>query len=451
MDQSRREVLRVGAGLAGAGLLSGLAGCGEVSNVIDGGGSASAYYRDWLVAPDEIEMGDHYSYFSMRPSDMDGDEELSDTDAFDLLEEYVESDSALGPTGVNFDDIDELTSIESRILIAEGSFTLEDMVDELEDEDYDQEEELDSGSQIFLNGSAGKAFGVSSGTIVAASGSLSMPSEGAQPPSPPSDGDTVTENVRSISYGETVTGRVTEDDPEGDRGPQEPITFQGSEGDVITIHMLADEDTFLYLQDPDGNLVARNDDGGSGYNSSITTYTLQSSGEYTVLATSYSDSYYTTEYTYRLSLDLLYSPDELVDTVETVIGVQNGDTESYEAANEYAGPLFDAVGGGVLATGQTYEQEEDDNPENGVLEDSVGKGLSFSLAGDGEFNVTGAVVYEDEGDVDDGDIEDWADEGTGLANEELDDISTSTNGNVGTFSGVCDVDELFSDSSNVSL
>jgi hypothetical protein len=68
--------------------------------------------------------------------------------------------------------------------------------------------------------------------------------------------------------------------------------------------------------------------------------------------------------------------------------------------------------------------------------------MAFSF-GDGEFNVTGAVVYEDEGDVDDGDVEDWGDEGTLLANGEIDDISTSTNGRVATFSGVCDYDELF--------
>ena len=443
MEQSRRNVLRTGAGLASAGLLSSLAGCGGVPFVGGGGlGGGGAFYRNWLVAPDSIGNGDHYAFAGIRPSDMDGNSELSDTDAFDLIKDSIEGDAVLGPTGIDFESINALTSLANGIYVAEGSFTVEDIVEELEDNDYEEESELDSGERVFLNGGAGVAFAVSSGTIVSAR-AQSGSGSGPEPPERPDSGDDVQQDVRNIGYGETVTGRLDDSDPSGRRGNYEPITFQGSAGDVITIDMVSDGDTYLILDGPDGNEVIRDDDGGSGFDSRIEAFTLEESGEYTIIATSFST--YST-FDYRLSLSLLRSPDDLVDTVETVLGAQGGDTESYESANENVGPLVDALGGGVFVFGETYEEVEEDSPENGIIEHAVASGLAFSI-GDGEFNVTGAVVFEDESDVDDGDLEDWADEGTVLANGEIDDVSTSTNGRVATFSGVADYDELYSGAS----
>ena len=418
-------------------MLGGLAGCGALP--FGGGGSGNAFYRDWLVAPDSIEMGDHYSFSGLRPSAMDGNEEFSDTDTFDIFEAGIEGDSGFGPTDVNFEDIDTVTSIASGIYVATGSFTVEDVASELDDNDYDEEDQLDSGERVFLNTDTGSAFGVSSNTIVAAHSVQSGGASGPEPPEEPGPSASVQDDVRSISYGETVTGEIDNADPTGRRGNYEPITFQGSAGDVVTIDMVSDDDTYLLLDDPDGNEVTSNDDYTS-LDSRINAYTLQQSGEYTIIATSYS-SYDT--FSYRLSLNLVRSPDDLVDTVEAVVGVGTGDTESYESANENVGPLVDALGGGALVFGSTFEQVDGDEPESGTLEDSVAAGLAFGF-GDGQFNVTGAVVYDSEGDVDADDVEDWADEGTALANGEIDDVSTSTNGRVATFSGVTDYDELLS-------
>jgi hypothetical protein len=442
MKQSRRDVLRTGAGLATASVLTGLAGCSSIP-VVGGGGGGGAFYRQWLVAPDSVDLGDHYTFSGLRPGDMDGNDEFSDTDAFDAIEGSVEADSALGPTDVDFASIDTMTAYGSGIYVATGSFTVEDVASELDDNDYDEEDELDSGQRVFLSEADSAAFAVDSSTIVAVHGGQSG-SGGIEPPEEPSAGASVQEDVRSIQYGETVTGELDTGDPSGRRGNYEPITFQGSEGDVVTIDMVSDDDTYLFLDDPDGNEVASNDDrnidGEYSLDSRIGEYTLEQSGEYTIIATSFS---YSDTFTYRLSLNLARSPDDLVDTAETILGVQNGDTESYESANENIGPLVDALGGGPVVYGSTFEEEDGDDPENGILENSVAKGLTFSF-GDGEFNITGAVVYEDEGDVDDGDIEDWASDGTALANGEIDDVETSTNGRVGTFSGVADYDELLS-------
>jgi VWFA-related protein len=100
-----------------------------------------------------------------------------------------------------------------------------------------------------------------------------------------------TTDLRSITCGETRQGEIDTDDPYGDRGYFEPITFDGTAGCDVTITMRSDPgDTYLKLYDPDGNLVAENDDIDFGDNlDSRITHTLGSTGQYTIHATSYSD------------------------------------------------------------------------------------------------------------------------------------------------------------------
>ena len=441
MNRSRRDVLRAGAGLASAGILSSLAGCGALPFGGGGIGGGNAFYRDWLVEPDAIDSGDHYSFTAARPADMDGNDEFSDTDAFDSIKNSVEGASGFGPTDVDFEDVSQLTSYANgSVQVATGSFTVEDVTGELDDNDYDDESELESGEQVFLSGASGQAYGVAGGHIIGAFNS-GYGGGGGSGPDQPSSGSGQ-QNASSVSYGETVTSTITDDDSEDyEYGTYEELSFQGSAGEVVTIQTATADnynDVYLYIEDPDGNLVTDE----YSYNNDIYEQTLSASGEYTIIVGSY-DAYYYDDVTYSLSLELVYSPDELVDTVETVAGVQNGDTESYGTAIENASPLFDALGGGVFVTGSTFEQVDGDDPENGTLEDSVAQGLAFSF-GDEEFNVSGVVVYDTEDDVDTGDVEDWADEGTSLANGEIDDVETSSNGRVGTFSGVVDYDDLFS-------
>jgi hypothetical protein len=87
----------------------------------------------------------------------------------------------------------------------------------------------------------------------------------------------------SIQYGETLFGQITESH-EADRW-----TFEGSEGDLITISMEGSSgslDTFLVLLEPDGNEIGFNDDGGLRFNS-VLYARLPKNGTYTIIASRY--------------------------------------------------------------------------------------------------------------------------------------------------------------------
>ncbi len=90
----------------------------------------------------------------------------------------------------------------------------------------------------------------------------------------------VVETAGTVTYGETVTGTLTS------RLPQ-IWTFEGQEGDVVTIAVDADPDATLdpivSLVDPSNQEVALDDDGGEvGLNSLISDFTLPASGTYSL-------------------------------------------------------------------------------------------------------------------------------------------------------------------------
>ena len=93
-----------------------------------------------------------------------------------------------------------------------------------------------------------------------------------------------------LSTGDTVEGEITQDSP---RDPiyddlAESYTFQASDGDTISISQTSEAiDTYIVITDGDGNQVAENDDGGSGFNSQLT-MTAPSDGTYTIWAGSFS-------------------------------------------------------------------------------------------------------------------------------------------------------------------
>jgi hypothetical protein len=78
--------------------------------------------------------------------------------------------------------------------------------------------------------------------------------------------------------------------PTGARGAgyyTDRYTFTGTGGKLATITLSSSSfDTYLYLRDPAGNVIMSNDDGGGGTNSRIS-FTLPSTGTYTIEATSY--------------------------------------------------------------------------------------------------------------------------------------------------------------------
>jgi hypothetical protein len=102
-------------------------------------------------------------------------------------------------------------------------------------------------------------------------------------------GAACTAAVTPIGAGETASGALTSSDCFGPLRPfsyYDQYTFEGVEGTAYTIDMAGAFDTFLYLVDATGGLVAFDDDGGPGLDARISVV-LPASGAYTIHATSW--------------------------------------------------------------------------------------------------------------------------------------------------------------------
>ena len=84
-----------------------------------------------------------------------------------------------------------------------------------------------------------------------------------------------------IEIGETVSGELT------DEVVNQQYLFSANAGDVITVDMTGDFDTYLFVYDMHGVELARNDDGGEDRGSSISELVIPADGEYVVQADSY--------------------------------------------------------------------------------------------------------------------------------------------------------------------
>jgi hypothetical protein len=86
-----------------------------------------------------------------------------------------------------------------------------------------------------------------------------------------------TTKVDTISVGESKSDSL------GGIFEAHNYTFEGTAGQTVTITATAvgDTDPRVYLIDPSGNKIAEDDDGGGGYNASLT-FTLPSTGTYTI-------------------------------------------------------------------------------------------------------------------------------------------------------------------------
>jgi len=94
-------------------------------------------------------------------------------------------------------------------------------------------------------------------------------------------GDFVPVQPRTISYGQTVSGELTDWEMEQD------WRFEGSAGDAVTIYApgVNNLDTYLELYGPNGDLLTEDDDGGAGrvdWAALIERYTLPTSGTYRI-------------------------------------------------------------------------------------------------------------------------------------------------------------------------
>ncbi|GAB4572290.1 MAG: hypothetical protein Kow0077_11310 [Anaerolineae bacterium] len=87
-----------------------------------------------------------------------------------------------------------------------------------------------------------------------------------------------------IAYGQSLSGMLAYP------GQQDIWTFEGHEGDLVTIHMMgADMDAFLQLYDPDGVQIASNDDvpGSGALDARIQRVRLPRDGTYSIVASSF--------------------------------------------------------------------------------------------------------------------------------------------------------------------
>ncbi|MFC7176697.1 hypothetical protein [Halosegnis marinus] len=98
------------------------------------------------------------------------------------------------------------------------------------------------------------------------------------------------QDLRSISYGESARGTIDSEDPAvpSSSAIGEPVTFQGSANDLVSINMQSRAlDTLLVLQGPDGDIVGTDDDGGAERYNSLLETALSADGEYTIWATTF--------------------------------------------------------------------------------------------------------------------------------------------------------------------
>jgi len=129
------------------------------------------------------------------------------------------------------------------------------------------------------------------------------------------------------------------------------------------------------------------------------------------------------------------SPDAIV---EALIDTSVGEEDRYVDENEHFAALSDEWGSPTVAFGSTQEPSEETNAQNGQFEGTTANGISIQVNGD-TTDAKVAYVFEEEGDVDMDDVEEYADTDQF---DDLDDIGTSQNGNVAVITGTIDTDDL---------
>jgi hypothetical protein len=225
-----------------------------------------------------------------------------------------------------------------------------------------------------------------------------------------------------IGYNETIYGYLYD-------GVRDEWRFYGEAGDALQIALDSVEfDPYLELVDPDGLIVADDDDSGGDRNSEIV-YELEITGYFTIIARAYGDS---GEGEYALSLEEVLveptpEPTEVPETGggeieidEVVSGTLIDGTEDFWTFSATAGTtiLIELVSENFDCV---LELRDEDGNELAYDDDSAGDGDSlienFTLDTSGTFvivarayNNSGSGVYElallgiEENDIDYGDL-----------------------------------------------
>jgi len=129
-------------------------------------------------------------------------------------------------------------------------------------------------------------------------GSVVLRDGGIEQPALPATGSQLVAEAQSIAFGETLDGTIV------NAQPFDAYTFEANAGDTASVTMQATSgslDTFLFLLDGQGNIVAQNDDANeTTRDSSISSQFLENAGAYTVVATRYGQTIGGTEGEYSL-------------------------------------------------------------------------------------------------------------------------------------------------------
>ena len=138
ISTSRRTILRAGSA---AVAITGLAGC----SALPGGGLGGFNYTQYLYDPDEVDTNSYqFNYF--KPSTIVENEDEFDDDVYDGTEDSLNISNL---TDIDYDEIQHVVQAGQTTVIA-ANFTKEDVVDELEDNDFDDDDEI-SGYETFYN------------------------------------------------------------------------------------------------------------------------------------------------------------------------------------------------------------------------------------------------------------------------------------------------------------
>src|SRR6185503_5876522 len=160
----------------------------------------------------------------------------------------------------------------------------------------------------------------------------------------------------AISSGQTINATLTSSDCffSGTTRFVDVYSFSGTAGQQVVLNMTSTTfDTYLYLLNSSSQLIAEDDDGGSGTNSRIPffsgTFTLPATGNYTIYATSYSfDGFTGGTGSYSISLSSgaiastvqfsspLYSASEGTGSI-TITVTRSGDTSGAASVSYLTG------------------------------------------------------------------------------------------------------------------
>ena len=192
----------------------------------------------------------------------------------------------------------------------------------------------------------------------------------------------VVQPPRPIDYGQTVTGAMTEMQP--DR-----YTFTGKQGDIVRITLTADYDNRLELYDSNKAVLIQDDDSGGSGNAFVAGFPLPEDGNYTIYVMAY-DISAATDAPYTLTFDKITVPTPgkiaIGTAVTTVMLTADSDRWTFEgkAGNQVSiaaiGTMLPMLE--VYGPDQTLIASKDHElGENAALIDSL------TLPGDGEYAI----------------------------------------------------------------